>query len=227
MIRYSKIAGKFPREFLLLQGRGCFHKKCRFCDYHLDVSADPFAVNAPVLAQIMGESGVVDVINSGSAHEIDEKSLALLREMAEKRGVHTLWFEAHYAYGDRLGEIRARFPKQRVKFRTGAESFDPAFRCAMQKGIPAFVTPEMLRERFEGVCLLAGVQGQSRQGIENDILTAARLFEYFSVNLFCPNSTPIQRDAALSRWFIEEMAPLAEALPNCELLIGNTDLGVG
>jgi hypothetical protein len=227
MIRYSRIGGKFPREFLLLQGRGCFHQKCRFCDYYLDASAEPFAVNEPVLLQITGETGVVDAINSGSVHEIDEKSLALLREIAERKGVHTLWFEAHYAYRQRLDEIRARFPKQRVKFRTGIESFDPAFRCAMQKGIPASVTPEALRSCFEGACLLVGVQGQSRQGIKNDIATAARLFEYFNVNLFCPNSTEIRLDEDLARWFIEEMAPLAEALPNCEVLIGNTDLGVG
>ena len=36
MIRYSVITVKNPREIVLLRGRGCEWRKCRFCDYHLD-----------------------------------------------------------------------------------------------------------------------------------------------------------------------------------------------
>ena len=69
--RYSLIKTKMPREFLLLQGTGCRWRQCTFCDYHSDVSADPFIVNRDVLAMVTGETGVLDIINSGSAMELD------------------------------------------------------------------------------------------------------------------------------------------------------------
>ena len=45
MERYALIHKVLPREFVLLQGTGCRWKRCTFCDYHGDVSDDPFAVN--------------------------------------------------------------------------------------------------------------------------------------------------------------------------------------
>ena len=42
MDRYSLIHTKMPREFVLLQGMGCKWKKCTFCDYHEDVSENPY-----------------------------------------------------------------------------------------------------------------------------------------------------------------------------------------
>lgn len=52
--RYARIETVMPREFLLLQGRGCVWKKCTFCDYHTDTSGDPFSVNRPVLERVTG-----------------------------------------------------------------------------------------------------------------------------------------------------------------------------
>ena len=75
MERYALISTKMPREFVLLQGTGCRWKKCTFCDYHEDVSEHPFQVNAPILRQVTGQYGVLDVINSGSALELDEDTL--------------------------------------------------------------------------------------------------------------------------------------------------------
>ena len=49
-----------PREFVLLQGTGCRWRRCEFCDYHSDVSDDPFEVNRQVLEQVTGEYGVLD-----------------------------------------------------------------------------------------------------------------------------------------------------------------------
>ena len=71
MNRYSVIRGNFPREFLLLQGTGCRWGKCTFCDYHGDTSDTPFSVNRKVLEQVTGKYGVLDIINSGSAMELD------------------------------------------------------------------------------------------------------------------------------------------------------------
>jgi hypothetical protein len=224
--RYAKIETKLPREFLLLQGTGCFHKACRFCHYWQDTSADPFAVNRPAIAQVTGEFGVLDAINSGSAHELDEQTLALLADCVREKQVHTLWFEAHYAYKDRLEEIRARFPGVRVRFRTGVESFDHAFRLSMNKGFPD-VSPQEIRKDFDGVCLLVCVKGQSKAQIERDVAIADDQFDYFSVNVFCPNSTDVRLDPDLLDWFKTALYPRIKGLPHCEVLVENTDLGVG
>jgi hypothetical protein len=228
MNRYAKIpdTNNFPREFLLLKGLGCFHKKCLFCDYHLDACAEPFRVNRRVLEKVTGEFGVLDIINSGSVHELDARTLRRIRETAEDKGIGVLWFEAHYAYRARLDEIRRGFPNQIVKFRTGIESFHDKFRRAMNKGVPD-VPPEEIRRHFDGVCLLVGVEGQTRERIEQDIGIAARLFEYFSVNVFCPNTTPVRRDESLAAWFSRDVYPRVKRLANCEVLLNNTDLGVG
>ena len=67
--RYSKILEKNPREIVLLRGNGCKWRRCRFCDYHTDFSLDEqanFQLNSKVLAQVTGEFGRLEVINSGS-----------------------------------------------------------------------------------------------------------------------------------------------------------------
>ncbi|GHU50990.1 hypothetical protein FACS1894127_6950 [Clostridia bacterium] len=224
--RYSIITEKMPREFLLLQGRGCFHKGCRFCQYWQDVSDVPFAVNNPVIQRVTGEYGVLDVINSGSVHELDEETMGQLAGVVYEKGIHTVWFEAHYGYRDRLDEIRALFPSAQVKFRTGVESFDLDFRVRMNKGMPP-VTPEEIRRDFEGVCLLVCVLGQSYEQMEQDVKIAAGLFEYFSVNVFCGNGTDVKLDRDLLARFRLSLYPWLEQLPNCEVLMENTDLGVG
>ena len=88
MNRYSVISeGGFPREFLLLQGTGCRWRQCSFCDYHSDAGPDPFSVNKPVLEQVTGEYGTLDIINSGSAAELDDRTLDEIRRVAEARDI--------------------------------------------------------------------------------------------------------------------------------------------
>ena len=224
--RYSVINQGMRREFILLQGTGCRWKRCAFCDYHLDTSSDPYAVNRPVLESVTGEYGVLDVINSGSAPELDGRTIEHIKAIVKERGIHDLWFEAHWMYRNVLPRLASLFPC-RVHFRTGVESFDPAIREAWNKGIPEDVTPEMIREHFEGVCLLAGIKGQTRESIMKDAKIADRLFSYYSVNLFTPNTTATERDEALCRIFVEELAPIIRKSPKAEVLVENTDLGVG
>ncbi len=227
MERYSLIQTKMPREFVLLQGRGCFWRKCTFCDYHEDVSGDPYEVNRLVLERVMGEYGVLDVINSGSAMELDERTVEHLKRVVREKNIHTLWFEAHWLYRDRLAEFARGFAPAEVKFRCGVESFNGELRKAWTKGIATDVTPERIADYFRGVCLLVGVEGQKREQILSDIALARRYFDYFSVNLFCPNSTSVRRDEELARWFVEEVAPMLHDEPKAECLVANTDLGVG
>lgn len=227
MQRYSLIDGYMPREFILLQGTGCRWRKCTFCNYHNDVSADPFALNKGVLEQVTGVYGVLDIINSGSAMEMDEQTLSMIRRVVHEKKIHTLWFEAHYMYRNRLSEFATQFAPAKVKFRCGVESFDPALRLLWNKGIPAGVTAAQIAEHFQGVCLLSCTSSHTREQIVSDIDIAAEYFEYFSVNLFCNNGTVVKRDETLVKWFVDEIYPQLKSNPKAEVLLNNTDLGVG
>ena len=60
-----------------------------------------------------------------------------------------------------------------------------------------------------------------------DIALARQYFEYASLNLFCNNSTSVRRDEELARWVVEELYPQICDDERLEILIENTDLGVG
>jgi len=225
--RYARIDTKLPREFCLLQGTGCRWKRCTFCDYHTDVSDDPFAVNATVLSQVTGEFGVLDIINSGSCVELDAQTIAAIADVVREKKIHTLWFEAHYMYRADLPDFAARFSGVQVKFRTGIETFDGSQREAWQKGVPAHVAAAEAAKHFAGVCLLFAVEGQSRAAVSNDIALALAHFEYASVNAFVENRTGLRRDEAMVEWFRTKWLPVLADNPKVEVLLHNTDLGVG
>ena len=276
MERYSIIRDKMPREFVLLQGTGCRWGRCEFCDYHSDVSDDPFEVNRQVLEQVTGEYGVLDVINSGSGYELDERTIDLIRRVVREKNIHTLWFEMHWMYRNKLEEFRLKITEDRfnplplsqgentsaiyclpvsrdvaccvltsedgggnnsqlltfnsqllIKFRCGVETFDGALRKRWNKGVPEAVTAEDVAKYFQGVCLLCCTEGETRERIVRDIELARKHFEYFSVNVFCNNTTKIKRDQALVDWFVNEVYPTIKDDPRIEVLIDNTDLGVG
>ena len=236
MERYSIIRDKMPREFVLLQGTGCRWRRCEFCDYHSDVSDNPFEVNRQVLEQVTGQYGVLDIINSGSALELDDQTIALIQRIVQEKKIHTLWFEAHWMYRHRFEEFRLRilslFPTPysllpTIKFRCGVETFDPELRKRWNKGVPEAVTAEEVAQYFQGVCLLCCTEGETRERIVRDIELARKHFEYFSVNVFCNNTTKIKRDQALVEWFVNEVYPTIKDDPRIEVLIDNTDLGVG
>ncbi|MDR0913847.1 MAG: radical SAM protein [Oscillospiraceae bacterium] len=227
LCRYAKITEKLPREFCLLQGTGCRWGKCTFCDYHLDRSSSPFETNRAVLSNITGEFGVLDVINSGSCIELDEQTLDLIAEIVKEKHIHTVWVEAHYMYAEKLADFAKRFGGVTVKFRTGIETFDPKLRKKWQKGTPEDITPQDIAKYFNGVCLLFAVEGQTKEGIARDIEIALKHFEYFSLNAFVENTTALRRDAALLQWFLKECYPALKNNPKAEVLLNNTDLGVG
>ncbi len=227
MDRYAVIETKLPREMVLLQGTGCRWRKCTFCNYHADTSENPFLVNKNVLQKVTGRFGVLDVINSGSAMELDDDTLNMLRQVVESKNINTLWFEAHYMYRNRLDDFAKRFAPAKVKFRCGVESFSASRRNEWNKGIPKDITPQDIARYFDGVCLLCCTQGDTRRQITDDIETAKKYFEYFSVNIFCDNGTAVKRDDELLQWFVKDVYPELEKLSSVEVLLNNTDLGVG
>lgn len=226
-IRYSQITEKFPREFVLLQGRGCFWKKCKFCDYYNDVSDDPFAINAPVIDKITGEFGALDVINSGSTMELDDKTVEALVKKVDSINLKEIWFEVHWAYRKKLQAFSDKFNVPNVKYRTGIETFDPELRNFWNKGIPSDVTAEDVAKYFQSVCLLVGTERQTFETIKRDIELADKYFERYMINVFVPNSSRIKPNFELIDRFLKEIYPQIKDDPKVEISINNTDLGVG
>ena len=227
MDRYAVIHTVIPREFVLLQGTGCRWKGCTFCDYHGDVSDDPYATNKEVLSQVQGVYGVLDIINSGSAMELEEQTIAQIKQVVREKKIHTLWFEAHYMYRNKLAKFAEQFDGVQVKFRCGVESFDGKLRELWNKGIAMSVAVEDVAKCFQGVCLLCCTEGDNKERILRDIALVEQYFEYASVNVFCENTTAVQRDDELVAWFVNDVYPTLKDSKKIEILINNTDLGVG
>jgi hypothetical protein len=230
MQRYNKIYDKIPREILLLKSLPCIYSgKCSFCNYILDNSTDINEirqVNDEFITMITGEFGVVEIINSGSVFELPTFVLETIREKVNALKVHTLYFEAFYAYHKRLDEMRKFFPHQEVRYRIGIETFDDEFRKkVLGKPFPTSNIIE-LSQKFYACCLLICVQGQTRQQIVRDIELARNYFKEITINVFVNNTTPIMRDEALVAWFAQEIYPTIRDENNIEILLDNKDQGV-
>lgn len=225
--RYAKITKKFPREFILLQGTGCFWKKCRFCDYFEDISENPFFVNKPIIEKLTGEFGRVEIINSGSAMELDPQTLDLIAQKADELNIREIWFEVHWAYRNKLDEFAKKFKNQEVKFRTGIETFNSKLRNSWNKGIHESVTASEIAKYFSSINLLVGVEGQTLEDIKKDIEIAEKFFERYMVNVFVENDSQIKPDFELINRFLSEIYPTIKDKNNVEISINNTDLGVG
>ncbi len=226
-VRYSIIKEKFPREFLLLQGTGCIWKKCVFCDYHNDKSLNPFKINKKVLDNLTGITGVIDIINSGSAMELDDKTISLIKKKSIELNIHTIWFESHYIYKNKLKKFAEKFYPVNIKFRIGIESFNSNLRNEWKKGIPSKITAKEISKYFNGCCLLVGIKGQKKEDILNDITLANKYFEYFSINVFVENTTNVKQDKIIIGWFLKFVVPKIKFNPKIEILLNNKDLGVG
>ena len=170
---------------------------------------------------------MLDIINSGSCFELDDKTIELIQKKVRDLKIHTIWFEAHWMYRNRLSEFRKLFKNSKVKFRIGAETFDPTLRASLNKGIPKNIGALEISKYFDGACLLVGIKGQTKDIIKSDIDLAKKYFEYYSVNVFMENSTDIKRDEELIDWFKNNLLNELFNDPKAEVLINNTDLGVG
>jgi hypothetical protein len=159
--------------------------------------------------------------------ELDEQTVEMIKKVVKEKKIHTLWFEAHYMYRHQLAKFAQQFEGVQVKFRCGVESFDAQLRERWNKGIAASVTAEDVAKYFQGVCLLCCTEGDSKDRILSDIALAEQYFEYASVNVFCENTSPVKRDDTLTQWFVAELYPQLKQSKKIEILINNTDLGVG
>lgn len=228
MERYSKITEKNPREIVLLRAFPCIWGKCAFCDYIEDNGRDGEEMarqNRQVLSQVTGELGVLEAINSGSCFELPKETLADIKRMVAERGIQRLIFESHWIYRKRLNEMREYFGIP-VTYKIGVETFDDEFREKVLNKHADFQTPQEVAAYFDSICLMVGIEGQTREMIRKDISILKQYFRHGTVNVYNNNTTPIRRDEELVRWFMEEYRWLLDD-PEVEVLYEITDFGVG
>ena len=81
-------------------------------------------------------------------------------------------------------------------------------------------------EKFQSVCLMVGIKGQTKEMIKKDIEIVLKNFKYATINIFVENTTSIKRDEELIKWFKKEYSYL-DSYDTIEVLYHNTDFGVG
>lgn len=228
MNRYNIIKNKNPREIVLLKGAPCKWGICSFCDYIDDNEKDIDIcnnINLQVLSNITGITGQLEVINSGSVFELPSITFNKIYEIVEEKNINKIYFESHWLYRENLKKIHNIYNIP-VIFKLGLETFDENFRNnILKKGI-VFDTPTQISKYFQSICLLIGIQGQTKDMIKNDIDILLNNFPLGCINIFNENSTNIKRDIDLTNWFKKEFAFLYN-LKNIEILDHNTDFGVG
>ncbi|MDY6328738.1 MAG: radical SAM protein [Lachnospiraceae bacterium] len=230
--RYSIITEKNPREITLLRGNGCKWLKCRFCNYHLDRCLDEeqnFILNKEVLDKVSGIYAKLEVINSGSFVDLDAKTMNYIITKCVEKNISEIHFECHYMHKDKVADLRKLFAGNGidVKIKIGVETFDSLFREAyLVKGIDTD-SPVEIAKYFDEVCLLQGIPGQTSESMINDIETGLKYFERVCVNIMVDNGMPIRPDPRVIKNFIENVYPLYINNNRVDILLNNTDFGVG
>lgn len=232
LVRYSVITDKNPREIVMLRGSGCRYKKCRFCDYHMDASKDEnanYELNREILARVTGVYHSLEVINSGSFLELDSKTMEEIEAVCLQKGITQLRFEVHWMYRKHVQKWREHFAQKGItlKIKMGVETFDEEFRRDVYDKGMENVTPEEIANVADEVCLLFGITGQTLESMTYDIETGLRLFERICINIMVDNSTDIHPDKSVIDVFVKNLYPKYVDDPRVDILLQNTDFGVG
>lgn len=232
MERYSVIEEKNKREIILLRGSGCKWRRCRFCDYHLDFSnneEENFNLNKMEIEKVTGIYEKLEVINSGSFVDLDERTMILLEETCKKLKLKEIHFECHWKHKEMVQTIRKRFEDigVKVKVKIGVETFNALFRESyLDKGIDTDSTEEIAKY-FDEACLLFGIPGQNKESMLYDIETGLKYFDRICINIMQENGKPIKPDNGIITIFAKEIYPIYADNERVDILMENTAFGVG
>lgn len=230
--RYSVIREKNPREIVMLRGSGCRWRRCRFCDYHTDFSKDDaenYRLNRSVLTKVTGEYHTLEVINSGSFTDLDEATITLIKQTCLEKEISRLHFECHWMHRRAIPQFKEDFARLgiAVKIKMGVETFHALFRESyLDKGMGDTSAQEIARYADE-VCLLQGIPGQTVESMRGDIEIGLAYFERVCVNIMQKNTRPILPDPSVISLFMQELYPQYRENPRVDILLQNTDFGVG
>lgn len=228
MERYSQITNKFKREIILLKARPCAWGQCTFCDYIADNSQDleeMIQINDEVLDKVTGQYGVLEVIDSASIYELPKQTLNKIKTVIKEKNIHTLFVESHWIYHHKVQKIKEYFGIK-VIIKTGVETFDEYFRNEVLNKNTTFQSINELKQYCDSPCLMVGIQGQTKEMIQNDMNILINHFDLGTISVYRNNSTPIKRDNNLVQWFMNEYGYLKDDL-RYDFLYEPTDFGVG
>lgn len=231
-VRYSVITEKNPREIVMLVGDGCKWRKCRFCNYHLDFSRDRefnYGINEPELLKVEGIYGKLEVINSGSFVDLDEKTMELIKKVCIEKNIHEIHFECHWMHKNEILEFKKMFQKIGVEavIKIGVETFDYDYReNILVKGIDE-KDPAKIGDDFDEVCLLQGLSGQTKESMIRDIETGLQYFKRVCVNIMVENGMPVKPDLEVIKIFRDFVYPKYINNDRVDILMENTEFGVG
>lgn len=232
LTRYAEITEKNKREIVLLRGCGCKWRRCTFCDYHIDSSPDKdsnYALNQAVLGQVTGKYGRLEVINSGSFVDLDDRTMKQILDTCIRKKIKVVHFECHWIHRDAVAALRSTFETHgiQVKVKTGVETFDNQYReQVLRKGIDE-TSPAKIAAYFDEVCLLFGLDGQTEDSMRYDIETGLANFERVCINIMAGNTTPIKPVPSVIDTFMEKLYPIYKDNNRVDILLDNTDFGVG
>ena len=147
------------------------------------------------------------------------------RQIIEEKKIHTLYFESHYLYKNKVQEMRDYFGIQ-IIVKIGIESFNDEFRNQVLNKNVHYESIEELKQNFDSPCLMVGIQGQTKEMIDQDMALLQKYFDYGTISVYRNNSTPIKRDDELIEWFMNKYQYLIDD-PRYDFLYDPTDFGVG
>lgn len=87
--------------------------------------------------------------------------------------------------------------------------------------------PSVIAEAFNECCLLFGLPGQTEDSMRNDIETGLKHFERVCVNIMVENSAPLQPSDKVRKIFTDKIYPEYKDNERVDILLHNTDFGVG
>ena len=155
--------------------------------------------------------------------------LTLILETCLAKGITTLYFECHWLHREIIADFKKKFADAgiTVKMKIGVETFDSLFRESyLDKGMGS-TTAEEIAQYFQQVCLLQGLPGQSKESMLKDIELGLQYFERVCVNIMVANTKPILPDPQVVETFVKEIYPLYKDDERVDILLNNTDFGVG
>lgn len=179
-----------------------------------------------MLESVTGIYQNLEVINSGSVFELDKNTVELIKKVCKQKNIHTIHFESHYLYNNRIADLRKEFSDFTLKMKLGLETFDYDFRENVLKK-ESKKNPEKSLKISMKLISFFGIKGQTVESIRNDIELGLKYFERICINIMCENSTSVKPDKELIKAFIKEIYPIYKDNDRADILINNTDFGVG
>ena len=124
-------------------------------------------------------------------------------------------------------ELKVPFFDLKKSNDNGLETFDYDFReNYLVKGIDE-KNPKIIAEYFDEINLLQGIEGQTAESMIWDIEMGLKHFKRVYVNIMTENKMPIKPDKMVIEQFRTKVYPRFKDNDKVDILLENTDFGVG